>query len=445
VADRVQVLKWESTSKGGSSDEEFHDEIDTNEDGLDARAYHIQNDSSADSTVVISRDSSNNMTFADGVVSGTKTLQDLLESGEDDDQVEDNVADGEVFTVKEDHQHIIYDEFKVIGEYVVRGTSVIIGGDDETGGGGTPDPHASTHQNSGSDEISVAGLSGELADDQPPKAHALGGAKHTSATLAELNALVSDATLDSTSDTRVPVNHSTAHENGGADEISVAGLSGELADNQPPKTHASSHQSGGADSIKLDDFASPDDNTDLNATTSAHGLCPKLGGGSTNFLRADGTWSAPPGAGTIEAFSGFDDSGGTSITGSWVDVPLDAEFKKTSGFTHSTSSNEEEVTIVSAGTYQVSAEVTIDQVTPAGRSEARMRLALDGGSGYAAIAGTIAAMYSRNDSQGASTGAVSLVRDFDAGDKIKIQATQDSGGGTIILLADGSRLTIVKL
>ncbi|MBP5596720.1 MAG: hypothetical protein J6Y02_15140 [Pseudobutyrivibrio sp.] len=29
------------------------------------------------------------------------------------------------------------------------------------------------------------------------------------------------------------------------------------------------------------------------STTSAAGLCPKLGGGTTNFLRADGTWAAP--------------------------------------------------------------------------------------------------------------------------------------------------------
>lgn len=58
--------------------------------------------------------------------------------------------------------------------------------------------------------------------------------------------------------------------------------------------HASSHQSGGGDAIKLDDLAAPDDNTDLDATVSAHGLLPKLGGGTTNFLRADGTWAAPP-------------------------------------------------------------------------------------------------------------------------------------------------------
>lgn len=62
-------------------------------------------------------------------------------------------------------------------------------------------------------------------------------------------------------------------------------------------THASRHQSGGADPIALDTLAAPTDITTLNATTSQHGLLPKLGGGTTNFLRADGTWAAPPGGG----------------------------------------------------------------------------------------------------------------------------------------------------
>jgi len=73
--------------------------------------------------------------------------------------------------------------------------------------------HAATHQNGGDDEINVAGLSGELADPQPPKTHA------------------------------------SSHQNGGSDEINVAGLSGELADPQTPKTHADSHEYGGADVV----------------------------------------------------------------------------------------------------------------------------------------------------------------------------------------------------
>jgi hypothetical protein len=77
-----------------------------------------------------------------------------------------------------------------------------------------------------------------------------------------------------------------------ADSVCV-GNDSRLSDARTPTSHASSHQSGGGDSIKLDDLAAPDDNTDLDATTSAHGLLPKLGGGTTNFLRADGSWAAP--------------------------------------------------------------------------------------------------------------------------------------------------------
>jgi len=43
--------------------------------------------------------------------------------------------------------------------------------------------------------------------------------------------------------------HSARHENGGADEISVAGLSGALADAQTPTAHQSTHEHDGADPI----------------------------------------------------------------------------------------------------------------------------------------------------------------------------------------------------
>ena len=46
-----------------------------------------------------------------------------------------------------------------------------------------------------------------------------------------------------------------------------------------------------AKAIKLDDFAYPDDNTDLNATSSAHGLLPKLSNNARQFLRGDGTYA----------------------------------------------------------------------------------------------------------------------------------------------------------
>jgi len=60
------------------------------------------------------------------------------------------------------------------------------------------------------------------------------------------------------------------------------------------------------------------DITTNNATTSLHGYLPKLGGGSTNFLRADGTWAAPPGtltgSGTNTYLAYW--SGASALTGS---------------------------------------------------------------------------------------------------------------------------------
>lgn len=57
--------------------------------------------------------------------------------------------------------------------------------------------------------------------------------------------------------------------------------------------HKSTHQSGGADAIKIDDLAAGDDNTDLDTSTTRHGLCPKLEGSTSRFLRADGQWAVP--------------------------------------------------------------------------------------------------------------------------------------------------------
>lgn len=58
------------------------------------------------------------------------------------------------------------------------------------------------------------------------------------------------------------------------------------------------------------------DITTLNATTSKHGFLKKLGGGTTNFLRADGAWAAPPGSGYPSAGIALSTGSawGTSIT-----------------------------------------------------------------------------------------------------------------------------------
>jgi len=126
--DKVRPLKIEKISGGGSQDNIYPHDLNPNEDAVEARGIVLQSDSSSDDAVVVSRDASNNMTFKDGAVPAGKTLAELASGGggDDDDQVKDNVPTGETFTVKDEHQHILFEEFTVSGEYVVNGEVVIL-------------------------------------------------------------------------------------------------------------------------------------------------------------------------------------------------------------------------------------------------------------------------------------------------------------------------------
>jgi len=52
-----------------------------------------------------------------------------------------------------------------------------------------------------------------------------------------------------------PTTHAARHENTGADEINVGGLSGQLADEQDPLDHAIDHEPGGGDAMAVDAVA----------------------------------------------------------------------------------------------------------------------------------------------------------------------------------------------
>jgi hypothetical protein len=161
--------------------------------------------------------------------------------------------------------------------------------------------HATRHENGGADEISVAGLSGLLADDQNPTAHASDhepgggdamsvdavagtGSLRTLGTGAQQACAGNDARL---SDARTPTSHASSHEPGGGDTMAVDAIAGtgslrtlgtgaqqacagndsRLSDARTPTSHASSHQHGGSDEVAT-------------ATPGAN-VIPKTGAGST--------------------------------------------------------------------------------------------------------------------------------------------------------------------
>ncbi|MBN2307262.1 hypothetical protein JXD20_04725 [Candidatus Peregrinibacteria bacterium] len=155
------------------------------------------------------------------------------------------------------------------------------------------------------------------------------------------------------------------------------------------------------------------------------------------------TFGSGGSSGTAEYFDAYDSTGGTSIDAGFTDIPLGTERKKTTDFTHSTGSAE--ITVNTDGTYYVNYAVTTDITSGTNRSESEARLMLDTGSGYAAVAGSIAKMYNRTATQGDATASRSFTLDLSAGDKLKIQAQRSSGSSNIATLAGGSALVISRV
>ena len=94
---------------------------------------------------------------------------------------------------------------------------------------------------------------------------------------SELGYFLKDDGTWGTPDSATPTAHATSHENGGSDEINVAGLSGKLADAQTPTSHASTHTNG------------TDDITTFSGS-GTKGLVPDPGSEEGNCLKDDGTW-----------------------------------------------------------------------------------------------------------------------------------------------------------
>jgi len=119
-----------------------------------------------------------------------------------------------------------------------------------------PKAHKTSHENGGGDEISVAGLSGELADDQPAKAHK---ASHQSAGADELDltGMKADSLAEQTADTGVTVDTCLIKDGKVADSNLLEGDSKATVQDHAPKAHKASHQDGGTDELTLDALGEP--------------------------------------------------------------------------------------------------------------------------------------------------------------------------------------------
>lgn len=76
MADRVRPLKLETTTRGTQLDL-FPTEVNPQEDHIEARGITLQNDSSDDESVQVTRDSSSRMTVKDSELTSPTTLREL--------------------------------------------------------------------------------------------------------------------------------------------------------------------------------------------------------------------------------------------------------------------------------------------------------------------------------------------------------------------------------
>jgi len=173
------------------------------------------------------------------------------------------------------------------------------------------------------------GLRGILQVWTNPDRHGLGSTEHTGPlTYPQVSPLVGTGPS-----TVAAGSHGPQHENGGADEISVAGLSGDLADEQDPKDH--DHQGVGSDGGKLtgpivdtyEDFE--EISTPANPPGDVARVYSKDDGGVTKlyYKRPDGTeveLGVAAGALPVHDHKGVGADGG-KLTGAIIDSFLDFE------------------------------------------------------------------------------------------------------------------------
>lgn len=275
---------------------------------------------------------------------------------------------------------------------------------DDRGDPRDPNPHASTHEGGG-DPIDVAGIGGDAAGTpRPPQAHDFAGAAHNADTLGNLNSKITDATLDDSGDPRDPNAHDLAGAAHNAD--TKASLDAKVSDASLLSTRPSEISGLPAKaSPTVSDLVVIEDVAD--SSNKKQALLGDL-----------------PSAGPLsKIFQGYDNTGGMTVTNVAQPISLDVEGIKDDYFTHSTTVNPAEVTVLHTGLYRISARANIGAVDSTGgiRGNPLLEVEIDSGGGFTSIS-ELSGGYIREDSDRLSTMLVigPTYLSLSSGDKIRM-------------------------
>lgn len=305
--------------------------------------------------------------------------------------------------------------------------------------------HASTHENGGADEIDVTGLSGVLADAQTPASHAIAGPEHSSSTLAQLNSKIVDATLDDSSDPRVPTSHASSHQHGGSDEIATATPGA----NAIPKADSGGKLAAGwIPAVALPSVSVVANATARLALTVEEGdEAIQLDDGS-HWIYDGSTWyERPQGGGVPPEVFATNESGGGQVIGDWppTDVTFDDEYTNSDGSLFDwDAAGDVELTITQAGKIVINAQIGYTQTSGGSRTimYGFLQHQPNGGS-FTYIWGSKASVYLRNNTNGnKGSMACQATLEVGAGDKIKVVSWRESGSGTQVIDGDATSLCV---
>lgn len=140
-------------------------------------------------------------------------------------------------------------------------------------------------------------------------------------------------------------------------------------------------------------------------------------------------------------FGAYRDTSDQAV-GASASVQWNTQLKTSAGvFTHSTSTNPDRVTVIAAGNYEISADVSIEYVSGTGEQQFKVQITQNGTplSGFDAYGSVYGAVQTR------LTVSVRAPVGLSAGDIVRVLVTHVSGGGSLEIKADASRFEIRRV